>query len=218
MRLNPLPYMQQRVNNAFRRKPNRFLARLYEQTNIVVAGTAALMDYMDSPTADHAAQVHALEHAADDVRRTLIGELNQTFVTPIDREDLFALSRAIDDVLDHMYSTTTEMEILHVAPNESLRSIARLLCAAAVELHHAAEHLEQDAQAADTHAFRVKKIANQGEKWYAEALATLFTEPNEMAGVMQILKLREIYQHMSDALDSAEQAANIISDIIVKFY
>lgn len=218
MRLNPLPYMQQRVQRVFQRKPNHFLARLYEQTAIVVAGTAALMDYLDNPTPDNASRVHNLERAADDVRRQLIGELNRTFVTPIDREDLFALSRAIDDVLDHIYSTTTEMEILHVTPNDHLRAIARLLCGAAVELHHAAEHLERDAQTADSHAFRVKTIANQGETWYAEALAALFTEPNELAGVMSILKLREIYQHMSNALNSTEQAADIISDIIVKFY
>jgi uncharacterized protein len=218
MRLNPLPYMQEQVRGMFLRKPNRFLTRLHEQTTIVVAGTAALMDYLDSPTPTHAARVKTLEHAADDVRRQLIGELNQTFVTPIDREDLFSLSRAIDDVLDHIYSTTTEMEILRVSSNESLRSIARLLCAGAVELHHAVEHLEKDTQIADAHAFHVKKIANQGETWYAEALAALFTEPNELAGIMPILKLREIYQHMSSAVDSTEQAADIISDIIVKLY
>ncbi len=218
MRLNPLPFMQQRMEKAFKRKPNHFLARLSEQTAVVVSGTVALMDYMEEPTADNAAQVKHLEHDADEIRRQLIDELNHTFVTPIDREDLFALSRAIDDVLDHIYSTTTEMEILHVAPNEGLCSVARLLHEAAGELHQAADHLEHDAPIADKHAFQVKTVANQGETWYAEALAALFTEPDELSGVMNILKLREIYQHMSNALNSAEQAANIISDIIVKFY
>jgi uncharacterized protein Yka (UPF0111/DUF47 family) len=136
-------------------------------------------------------------------------------VTPIDREDLFGLSRAIDDVLDYAYSTTNEMDILEVLPNAYLRSMAEMLHNAAEEIHLAIERLEQHPNVADTHAVRVKSIENSMETLYAEALAALFKGPKNLDEVVTMLKLREIYRHMFHAVGSAEQAAYIIGDIVV---
>jgi len=210
--------VKQRVQGIFRRAPNHFIIRLDEQAAIVIQGTAALIQYMEEPSKKNAQQVYDLEKDADEVRRMLIDELNRTFVTPIDREDLFALSRAVDDVLDYAYSTTNEMEILQVAPNNYLCSMAQLLHNAAEELHLAIQRLERHPNVADDHAVKVKAIENQMEMLYAEALAALFKEPKQLDDVVNMLKLREIYRHLFHALGSAEQAANIISDIIVKFF
>ena len=76
---------------------------------------------MNKPSEKRAQAVRNLEKEADEVRRILIDELNHTFVTPIDREDIHALSRAIDDVLDYAYSTVDEMVILEVEPNDFLQ-------------------------------------------------------------------------------------------------
>ena len=75
----------------------------------------------------YAAAVVQAEKDADEVRRILIDDLNRTFVTPIDREDIFALSRAIDDVMDYAYTTVEEMQILDVEPNDFLRRMVSLL-------------------------------------------------------------------------------------------
>jgi predicted phosphate transport protein (TIGR00153 family) len=218
MKISFLTYARDRVNGLFKRKPNHFIKRLQEQTVIVIQGTNALLDYMDKPSKKNATRVRALEKDADEVRRILIDELNRTFVTPIDREDLFGLSRAIDDVMDYAYSTTNEMDMLQVAPNDFLRQMATLLHQAAEEIHLAIERLELHPNVADGHAVRVKSIENQMETLYAEALAQLFKEPQKLNDVVNMLKLREIYRHMFHALGSAEQAANIISDILVKFF
>jgi uncharacterized protein len=218
MRINVLTYIQQRGHNLFQRRPNRFIVRLGEQTAIVVQGTLALTEYMQKPSKKNATRVRDLERDADEVRRILIDELNRTFVTPIDREDLFGLSRAIDDVLDYAYSTTSEMEILEVVPTDFLRSMAQMLHSAAEELDMAMGRLEHHPGVADTHAVRVKAIENEMETMYAEALAQLFKGPSKIPDVVNMMKLREIYRHMFHAVGSAEQAANIISDIVVKFY
>ncbi len=202
----------------FRRKPNHFLARLTEQSALVVEGTAALQDYMKKPSKKNAAQVRQCEKQADEVRRILIDELNRTFVTPFDREDLFGLSRAVDDVLDHAYSTTNEMDILEVAPNNYLQLMVEMLHKSAEEIHLAMERLEHHPNVADTHAVRAKAIENQMETLYAEAIADLFKKPSDLEDVVEMMKLREIYRHMLHAVQSAEDAANIISDIVVKFY
>ncbi len=210
--------LRDRVRGLFRRKPNRFIERLHEQALIVMHGTEALIDYMTKPSKKNAARVRNLEKEADEVRRILIDELNRTFVTPIDREDLFALSRAIDDVLDYAYSTTNEMDILNVSPNDYLRTMAELLHGSAEEINLAIERLERHPNVAGDHAVRVKGIENRMETLYAEALAHLFDEPKDLKDVITMLKLREIYRHMFHAVGSAEQAANIIGDIVIKFF
>lgn len=204
--------------NLFRRKPNRFIIRLVEQSALVVEGTAALQEYMKKPSKKNAAQVRSIEKQADEVRRILIDELNRTFVTPIDREDLFGLSRAIDDVLDHAYTTTSEMDILAVSPNNYLQTMVEMLHNSAEEIHLAMERLEHHPNVADSHAVRAKAIENRMETLYAEAIAELFKKPSNLQDVVNMMKLREIYRHMLYAVQAAEDAANIISDIIVKFY
>ncbi|MCB9456023.1 MAG: DUF47 family protein [Anaerolineaceae bacterium] len=202
----------------FRRKPNHFIARLVEQSALVVEGTAALKDYMKKPTKKNAAQVRNIEKQADEVRRMMIDELNRTFITPIDREDLFGLSRAIDDVLDNAYSTTSEMDILDVEPNDYLQTMADMLHSSAEEIRLAVERLERHPNVADSHAVRAKAIENRMEILYAEAIAELFKKPSDLQDVVNMMKLREIYRHMLHAVQAAEDAANIISDIVVKFY
>lgn len=216
--MNTLQKTKVRVQQMFQRKSNRFLIRLLEQSAIVSEGTQALIDYMETPTKKNAAAVRELEKQADEVRRILIDELNRTFVTPIDREDLFGLSRAIDDILDYAYSTTNEMDILKVAPNPYLCQMAELLHSGAEEIHLAMERLEHHPNVADSHAVRVKAIENRMDTLYAEALAHLFDDPENLKEVVTMLKLREIYRHMYHAVGATEQAANHINDIVMKFY
>ena len=80
-----------------------FYALLLQQAEQTYAGCEALVDFLDGKIG--AEEVERLEEVADDARRVLIDELNRTFITPIDREDIFALSRAIDDVVDHAKNT-----------------------------------------------------------------------------------------------------------------
>lgn len=209
---------RERIGRLFRRKSDRFIQRLLEQAAVVEEGTQALIDYMDKPSNKRAGRVRDHEKAADEIRRILIDELNRTFVTPIDREDLFGLSRAVDDVLDYAYSTTHEMDILHVDPNNYLRKMSVLLHRSAEEIHLAIARLEHHPNVADSHAVKVKTIENQMETLYAEALASLFEKPKDLEDVTNILKLREIYRHLYHAVRSAEQAADIIGDVIMKFF
>ena len=109
----------------FKPRQDKFLQLLIEQAEITLHGMDALESYMKKRSAKHAATVRQAEKDADEVRRILIDELNRTFVTPIDREDLFALSRAIDDVMDYAYATVEEMEVLVLST--MIHAIRRLL-------------------------------------------------------------------------------------------
>lgn len=200
----------------FRPRQDRFLQLLSEQAAKTLEGMQALKEYMKNPTDDLAQKVIQAERDADEVRRILIDELNRTFVTPIDREDIFALSRAVDDVIDYAYSTVDEMEILGVKPNEYLRKMVALLEEAANELYLAVIRLKDHPNVANDHAVRAKTLENQVESVYREAIADLFSGPKDAEHLAELLKLRELYRHLSNAADRGDEAANIIGDIVVK--
>ena len=176
----------------------------------------ALATYMESPNQACADEVTRLEKEADEVRRILIDELNRNFVTPIDREDLHALSRAIDDIIDYAYSTVGEMSMLGVQPNDYLRRIVSLLVDATREIYIGVIRLSDHPGVAEDHAVRAKALENRVEWVYREAIAALFRMPQDVEHVVEMLKLREIYRHLSNAADRGDEAANILSDIVVK--
>ncbi len=210
--------MRERLGELFRRKPNHFIQRMEEHAQLGLECTEALIQYMRKPNKKNAAHVRKLEKEADELRRIFVDELNRTFVTPIDREDLYALSRALDDILDYTYSTISEMDILDVEPNAYLKEMAEMLHNSAEEILLAIQRLERHPNVADSHAIRAKSVENRMETLYLEALADLFHVPEDFPDVAKMLKLREIYRHMFYAVQSTERAANIISDIIVKLF
>ena len=200
-----------------RKKDNRFLDLLVRQTEFTVQGMEALKQYMKEPDAALAEEVSKMESEADEVRRILIDELNRTFVTPFDREDIFALSLTIDDILDYAESTVDEMAMLNVDSNPYLERMVSLLTDAATEIHRGVQQLVDHPNVANDHAVRAKALENRVEQVYREALADLFHDPKDLDEVMDILKLREIYRHLSNAADRGDQAANVIGDIVVKW-
>ncbi len=204
------------LKNIFKSKPDKFLVLLEQQADCTVQGMEALAAYMDNPNQECADEVTRLEKEADEVRRILIEELNHTFVTPIDREDIHALSRAIDDIIDYAYSTVGEMSILEVEPNSYLKRIVSLLVEGTRELHLGVIRLSDYPGVAEDHAVRAKALENRVEMVYREALAALFHMPQDLEHIVEMFKLRETYRHLSNAADRSDEAANVLSDIVVK--
>jgi predicted phosphate transport protein (TIGR00153 family) len=199
-----------------RKKSNRFIELLIKQAEFTVAGLQALLRYVEQPDETLAKDVSAIEKQADEVRRILIDELNRTFVTPIDREDIFSLSLTVDDVLDYANSTIEEMELLEIQPNAFVERMVSLLTDAAREIHMAILQLEDHPNISNDHAVRAKALENRMETVYREAIADLFHMPRDIDHVVEMLKLREIYRHLSNAADRGDLAANVIGDIVVK--
>jgi uncharacterized protein len=200
----------------FKKRNNRFIVLIHEQAALTLAGLEALQAYMTNQDPVAATTLVTKEKEADEARRILIDELNHTFVTPFDREDIFNLSRTIDDVLDYAYSTLIEMQVLKVEPTIYMQRMVSLLRDAAYELLMAVERLEEHGNVANTHAQRAKALENQVEGVYREALADLFGGAEDIKHVVMMMKLREVYRHLSNASDRGDEAANVIADIMVK--
>lgn len=199
-----------------KRKPDRFIELLIQQAEFAVTGMQALQDYIKRRDEGLAKRVGEVEKEADEVRRILIDELNRTFVTPIDREDIFALSLSIDDILDYAYTTIEEMNMLDVEPNVYVERMVSLLTDAAREIYMGVTRLQDHPNVANDHAVRAKALENRMETVYREAVASLFNMPRDVDHVVEMLKLREIYRHLSNAADRGDMAANVIGDIVVK--
>jgi uncharacterized protein Yka (UPF0111/DUF47 family) len=189
-----------------------FFDLLLDQAEKTNAGCYALVKFLEGDGTRE--EISRLEREADDIRRILIDELNQTFITPIDREDIFALSRAIDDVIDHAKNTVKEMEIFEVESNEHLCQMAELLQKGAEQLVGAMRHLKKNPNVAVEYAVRAKRIENRMNDSYLAALKQLFSghDPRIM------FSLREIYRHFNRSADRVDEAANIISNVVVKMY
>ncbi len=192
------------------KRKSDFYELLLSQCQKTVLGCQALVRFLDNDCPPE--ELVKLEQEADDIRRILIDELNQTFITPMDREDIFMLSRAIDDVLDHAYNTVKEMEVFGVESNEWLFKMSELLAKGAEELLNAIKHLKKNPNVAVGYVVRAKRIENEMNDVYLNALRQLFSGNN----IRLMLSYREIYRHFNRSADTVDEAANIISDIVVK--
>ena len=200
----------------FKKRQNVFIKLIHDQAAATLAGMDALLAYLSDPNPKAVDLLTKTEKDGDEFRRILIYELNKTFITPFDREDIFSLSRSIDDVLDYAYSTMIEIQLLKVKPTPYMTRITTLLRDAANELLLAVDRLEDHPGVAGEHAHRAKALENKVETLYREALADLFNGVEDTKHVMKVFKYREIYRHLSNAADRGDEAANVIGSIVMK--
>lgn len=200
----------------FKKRQDVFIGLIHDQASLAHEGLDALNLYFENNDPATAKLLTQKEKQADEARRILIDELNRTFVTPFDREDIFALSGAIDDVLDYAYTTVAEMMIFNVEATPYMKRIASILRDAAFELLQAVDRLREHPNVAGDHVKRAKALENRVEEIYREALADLFSSATDIDNILRIFKLREVYRHLSNAADRGDEAANVIANIIVK--
>ena len=196
----------------FQKKKSDFCEMLHAQSQKVLEGLDALYAWAGGGVDAQRERVKDVEREADVLRRIVIEELNQTFVTPFDRDDIFSLSRAIDDVMDYADRTVDEMEIYEVKPNNHVVLMIDILRKAARELNDAIRLIQKYPNIALEHATKAKAAENEMENAYHRALAELFKGTD----TVYMLKMREIYRHLSNAADRGDEAANLIGDIVVK--
>ncbi len=185
---------------------------LRQQAEKTEEGLNALVRFSNEPTPENGERVNKLEEEADEIRRVLVEDLNRTFVTPIDREDIAALSAAVDDVIDYAKTTVEEATLFNLEPDETMKEMVGILYEATKHVTYGVRHMKSSPHTCEEHVIRAKKAENKIERLYRRGLAKLF----ETQDVIKILKSREIYRHLSNAADRIVGAANVIANILVK--
>lgn len=197
----------------FKRKESlNFYSLLIQQAQVIRDAVAALCTYCEEPTLENGDFIKVKEKEADTVRRQLVDDINRTFITPIDREDLFRLSSSIDDLADYAWTTVKEARIYDIQPDQHLLAMAQTLLQMAEGLLVCMQKLEKDHAGVAAEATKVKKLENTLNVQYHQSIMDLF----ESDDFKKILKYREIYSHMNHAADKGDFSADILLDIVVK--
>jgi predicted phosphate transport protein (TIGR00153 family) len=190
--------------------------QLFDQhvTSIVAASELLREGLADLPTlAQKQTTIRDLEHAGDDVTHELVRTLNRTFVTPFDREDIYALASGLDDVLDYIEEigdtvTLYKIERIPAAATE----MVGLICSAVLELQKGVSKLE-GLKGVEEHGIEVHRLENLGDTASRRAIGELFSGGTD---ALEVIKLKEFLTLLEDALDRCEDVANILEAITIK--
>ena len=192
---------------------------LFEQdtSNLVVAAEK-LVDLFDNyeDVEAKAKQLKDLEHKGDVITHEIIQRLHRTFVTPIDREDIASLANALDDVMDFIEAAGRTACLYRIAqPTERARELARIVAKVAYKLNEVVPRLRRRDQFKWIleQCVEINSLENEADDVHHAALAELF---HDCTDPCQIIKWREIYQHMEDATDRGEDVANVLEGIVLK--
>ena len=157
-----------------------------------------------------------LAEEASELRRMLIDELHKTFITPLDREDIFNLSHCFEDMVTYALTTVEEMNILKVDADDSIRQMMKLVCEEAEQLELAILRLAQNPRVALDHAHEVRRLERRVERLYRTAIKDLFARATDPEGLPGLFYRREVYRHISNMSDRADSAANVFGMVIMK--
>ena len=162
-----------------------------------------------------ARRIQEREHDGDEITHTIIRRLNTTFVTPIDREDIYALASALDDVMD-LVEEAADLFVLHAieSPLPEMKAQADVLVLAAEQTEQAVQSLaKMDRDGLEPYWVEINRLENEGDKLYRRSVADLFSGDHR---AMDVLKWKEVIETLEEALDGLENAANIIESIVLK--
>ena len=189
-----------------------FYALLIQQATSIRDTVCALCAYCDNPTKENGDFVKEKEHESDQVHYTLEDAINSTFITPIDRDDLFRLSIAIDDLADYAWTTVRDLRIYDILPDQNLIDMANILLQMSEGLLRCVQYLKTNRALVAAEAKKVKKLENRMNEKHHASIAELFASDD----VKKILKYREIYSHMNHASDKGDICADLLQNIVVK--
>jgi predicted phosphate transport protein (TIGR00153 family) len=158
-------------------------------------------------------RIQELEHHGDEIGDEIVAKLDEAFITPFDREDIHELARRLDDVVDGIQETAESMRIYDIPePTEEARSLAAILLEQAVELDLALGQLDS-MKGLSPHLRRVHELENQADGLSRSAVGRLFREANDP---LHVIKWRDVYQMLENAIDAAEDAAEIVARMVHK--
>lgn len=171
-----------------------------------------MFEHFEDPKASHTLVVER-EHRGDELTHEIIRNLNTTFVTPFDREDIHALASGIDDIMDFI-EAASETVVLHQvdAPTQTARDQAGILVRICELVSDGVRNLRRFKDL-DKYLEAINTVEKEGDKVYRRAVADLFTGDYK---AIEVLKWKEIYEQAEQAIDAAEKVANIMESIALK--
>ncbi|MBP1610250.1 MAG: hypothetical protein H6Q04_2485 [Acidobacteria bacterium] len=197
-------------------KDEKFFKIFCEMSGHILEAAKILDTMFRDPEADLVellAKINDLEHKGDELTHRVIDELNKTFITPIDREDLHDLSKALDDVLDMINVTADRLVLFRIKmPINEVKEMSGILLNQVKEISAAIFSLQDDEKVVNR-CIEINRLENDADRLFQVAIGRLFEEEKD---AIEVIKRKEIIDHIEIATDKAEDVANVLETIIVK--
>ncbi len=189
---------------------------LFEEAGGNILRAAGLLEELlrDFPERnDLARDILICEQDGDRITHDIIQRLNQTFVTPIDREDIYALASALDDVVDYTEEVADYLGLYKIeAPMEQAQALAQVLHAASRQIAEAMPRL-RGFKDISHYTVEINRLENDGDRIVREAIASLFDNGIDP---MVVIRWKDIFERLEEAIDATERVANIVEGIVIK--
>jgi predicted phosphate transport protein (TIGR00153 family) len=202
----------------FMPKEHKFFDLFEKSAQNIINAAKLLKEMLDSWQFidSRVAEITELEHDGDSMTHQIISLLHRTFVTPFDREDIAELAHAMDDVLDFIHSAADAMFIYKISkPTDRAKELADVIVLAAIEVEKAVSSLRHKNEFRQMleRCVEINRLENAADRIYRAAIGELFDNAKDMA---EIIKWREIYEHMETATDRCEDVADVIEGVALK--
>ncbi len=196
-------------------RETKFFRMFADVSENVTEGARLLQAILKNPIdlgarLDH---LQEIEHRGDELTHAIITTLNQTFITPFDREDIHRLTSSLDDVLDYVNSAGMRLRLYRIdAPPPVAAELAGLIVQQSEELAKGVSLLEQNQRVLE-HCVEVHRLENEADRVSRNAIAELFDEEKDP---IRLIKMKELYEVLETATDKAEDAANVLEAVALK--
>lgn len=203
----------------FRRKDTTFFAYFEEHARLTVVGTGELIALLvpGAKIAAHARRISDIEHEADQVTHRCVEALHKGSTTPINRDSVHRLITRQDDVMDFVEAAAERLALYGITETtDDARAMAKVLHEAAQKIEAAIKGLRvlaQDPQTILKHCVDINRLENEGDTILRRAVATLFKEVRDP---IEVIKWKEIYEHLENATDRCEDVANVLEGVVLE--
>src|ERR1051325_293087 len=197
-------------------KDATFFRMFAEMSDNLIAGARILVDLFGNyrDVQQRIGELHRIEHAGDDLTHKILTRLNQTFITPLDREDIHQLASSLDDVLDYIYAAGARMAMYRISiPPPAAGELARIILAQCQELQTAVSLLQKKNGNVLAHCVEINRLENEADQVAQQGIATLFDNEKDP---INLIKIKELLEFLERATDKAEDAANVLETVVLK--
>ncbi len=200
-------------------REHKFFDLFEESARNMVKAAQVLKELVDTweDVKGSADEIDDLEHEGDIITHKIMAQLHRTFVTPFDREDITMLAHTLDDVTDFIHAAADAMLLYKIdRPTQRAKGLADIIVQAAVEVEKAMPRLRHRAELKKVlpRCVEINRLENVADEVFRSAMAELFDDTTDVA---QVIKWREIYEHMESATDRCEDVSNVLEGVALKY-
>jgi len=196
-------------------RDNSFFAMFSAMSGNLIAGARSLVDLFAEyeNVEKQVNHIQRIEREGDELTHAILTKLNQTFITPFDREDIHQLASKLDDVLDFINAACARLVMYRISnPPPAAAELAKIILMQSEELQKAVSLLQKDGNIL-AHCVEINRLENEADQVSQHAIARLFEHEKDP---IQLIKIKELFEFLERATDKAEDVANVLETVVLK--